>query len=77
MNRESRLSAILKAAKENQGHIESASYGVELALASKEWNHVIRCAERVIAIELINKDLFDEAKKLQEEIDAETLEVIL
>lgn len=76
MNRDSRLSSILKAVKENQELSEQAQYGIQLALVTKEWQHLKRCVEKIIAIELLNEDLAIEARSLQEEIEAEALEVI-
>lgn len=76
MDREARLAAILKAVKENQELSEQAQYGIQLALVTKEWQHLKRCVEKIIAIELVNEDLSIEAKSLQEDIEASKLEVL-
>lgn len=77
MDKQARLSSILSAMKEHQESSEQAQYGIQLALITKEWGHIIRCAEKLISIENLNAQLSFEAKHLQEQIEDEAKEVIL
>lgn len=76
MDRDLRLATILKAVKENEELTEQAKYGIELALAKREWHYLKKCVDKIIAIELVNEDLTIEARSLQDEIEAEKLEVL-
>ena len=76
MDRQSRLAAILKAVNENKEVIEQSIYGIELSLKTKEYARAKKCIDKILACELINSSLSEEARSLQEEIEAEKLEVL-
>lgn len=76
MDRELRLSTIIRAVKENNEVIEQSEYGVKLALGNKEYQHAKKCIDKILACESVNVSLNDEIRQLQDEIEAEKLEAI-
>ena len=77
MDRQARLYAIMHSITEYGEKKEQAKYGAELAIKTGEWDHLKRCAEKLLAIELLTKDLTSEAKELQQKIEDEAKETIL
>ena len=77
MDKESRLSTILKQVNENQEIYNQSIYGIELALKTREWFHIKKCCDKLIAVECENIKLSNEAKQLQIEIENERMEELL
>lgn len=74
MDKQARLSAIMQSINELKQKEDSAIYGAELAIKSREWSRLEECSKKLIAIELLREDLNIEAKSLQETIEEEAKE---
>lgn len=81
MDKSARLSAIMSAVNENTEKSEQAKYGAKMGLETREYSHVIKCCEKLIAIDAQNIILRNEANTLQLEItnerEKEALEAIV
>jgi hypothetical protein len=77
VDKQARLSSIMLAINENIGKEAQAFYGAEMALKTREYAHVKRCAEKLIAAQAENIILSNEAKELQIEIETERMDLIL
>ena len=77
MDKQARLASIMQSINELKQKEESALYGAELSIKSREWSHLKDCADKLIAIELLREDLSIEARSLQESIEEEAREGLL
>lgn len=73
MDRAARLSSIMSAINELKEKEDQALYGAEISIKSREYNHLLRCSEKLMAVYKQKKALLDEAKILQIEIESEAV----
>jgi hypothetical protein len=66
---ELRISALLVELLRNDNETVQATYGAELALKTKEYSHVLRCAQHLITYDIKNEEIIKELKELREKID--------
>lgn len=73
MDKQARLNSIMSAIDELKEKEDQALYGAELSLKTREYNHLFKCSEKLMAVYKQKKALLDEAKELQIEIEREAL----
>lgn len=77
MDKQARLMQIMTSIKEYAEAEDQGRYGVELALKTREYWHMAKCAQKLSDIQLKVEDLNIEAKSIQEAIELEAREELL
>lgn len=77
LDKQARLSAIMFSIKDYVAKQESSLYGAEMALQTRDYVHLQRCTEKLIACQAQIQILTNEARDLQDQIESESKEVIL
>lgn len=73
MDKQARLSSIMSAINELKEKEESALYGAELSIKAREYNQLEKCTNKLLAVMKQKKELLNEAKQLQLEIEQENI----
>lgn len=77
LNKQSRLAAIMLSIKDYVAKQDQSLYGAEISLRTRDYAHLQRCTERLIAGAAQIQILTNEARELQDEIENESKADIL
>lgn len=77
LDKQSRLAAIMLSIKEYVAKQDQSLYGAEIALRTRDYVHLQRCTEKLIAAEAQLTILTNEARQLQDDIELESKDYIL
>ena len=74
---QTKLTAIMQSINDFKQVEEQAIYGAEMSLKTREYNHLLKCTEKLISAQVNLIVLSSEAKEVLILIDEEKKEVIL